>query len=122
MKKALIISVTGILSFMLLAGCSGAANNSDLADKLSDIKETAQEQNASKEEKSKAEEKSETEEDTSEDPTTESAAKTSLSKEELAEIGKSLGDNVCVLETHDYDGDGMDETFVVLGGEDEFCG
>ena len=37
----------GILCILLLAGCSAAANNPDLAGKLSDIRKTAQEQDTS---------------------------------------------------------------------------
>ena len=39
MKKVLIAIFTGVLSFMLLAGCSGSKDNSDLADKLESVKE-----------------------------------------------------------------------------------
>lgn len=45
-----------------------------------------------------------------------------LSKVKATEIADTLGGNVCVLEVHDYDGDGADEAFAVLGGEDEFGG
>ena len=47
---------------------------------------------------------------------------TGLSKEDAAKIAGELGGRVCVLEYRDYDGDGADEAFVVLGGEDEFGG
>lgn len=52
MKKAVITFITVILSIVILAGCSKSSDNSDLADKLSDIKEAAQEQNSSDKEES----------------------------------------------------------------------
>ena len=48
--------------------------------------------------------------------------KTGLTSDDAAEIADNLGGRVCVLERRDYDGDGADEAFVVLGGEDEFGG
>ena len=45
-----------------------------------------------------------------------------LSREDAAEIADNLGGMVCVLERHDYDGDGADEAFVVLGSNDEYNG
>ena len=45
-----------------------------------------------------------------------------LSKDDAAKIAGDLGGRVCVIECRDYDGDGADEAFVVLGGDDEFGG
>ena len=46
-----------------------------------------------------------------------SKKKTGLSGNDAAEIADNLGGRVCVLERRDYDGDGADEAFVVLGGD-----
>lgn len=51
-----------------------------------------------------------------------SDSKGGLSKEDAAEIADNLGGMVCVLERHDYDGDGANEAFVVLGENDEYGG
>ncbi len=51
-----------------------------------------------------------------------SGKQTGLSKEKANEIADTLGGNVCVLEVRDYDGDGADEAFVVLGKDDELGG
>ncbi len=45
-----------------------------------------------------------------------------LSKSDAAEIADNLGGQVGAVEVHDYDGDGADEAFVVLLGEDDGFG
>ena len=56
MRNPGFLILIGITSMLILAGCSGTTNNSDLAGKLSDIKEAAQEQDTSaKEETDKKE-------------------------------------------------------------------
>ena len=40
MKKLLVMIITGIMSFMLISGCSGTKDNPDLTDKQADVKET----------------------------------------------------------------------------------
>ncbi len=51
-----------------------------------------------------------------------SEKKAGLSKAEAGEIADNLGGMVCVVECHDYDGDGANEAYVVTGEKDEFDG
>lgn len=45
-----------------------------------------------------------------------------LSADEAAEIADNLGGMVCVLERHDYDGDGLMEAYAALGEYDDMGG
>ncbi|MCR5507505.1 MAG: hypothetical protein K6F34_02340 [Lachnospiraceae bacterium] len=49
-------------------------------------------------------------------------SETGLTEKDAAKIADNIGGTVCALECHDYDGNGTNEAFVVIGEDDEYGG
>ena len=69
MRKSLVAILIGIMCILFLAGCSGSKENSDLADKPADVRDTVKTEEAVDEPDDSAEETKETAAEAAEVPT-----------------------------------------------------
>ena len=122
MIKNMLIRITCVLFVVaLFCGCGAGPAQTDVIDKSGQHGETAQENEASLDEKATDDadlfrEDDQEYSDNIQEPVSD------LSADDALEIADNLGGQVAAIELRDYDGNGGNEAFVILGNKDEFGG